>query len=516
MPIDPNIALGVKPIEQPNMLGQMAQMMQLRQAQQEYEGSNALRDAFASGGNLNDPAFIQRLRAANPKMALDIEAKHLAGEKTRSELLGNAYKNSREALTTVNSPESLRAYTISQFSDPIIGPALKAKGMTPESALANLDTEIAKSGFDNVLKKSAMGLDSFFKDQTTQRGQNLSHSASMASVGATMRGQDITDKRMREQLHPIETGMGPGTYQQYGPNAGVINPMTQAPWQPRGAPVTPPNIQGGGLGSGTYGMGGGPNTLPATVGAAAPVATSPNMMLQGAQPPAAAPTGYTQATPKGPASIINVNTQTTASEEAQKEFMKSSRVTYDQLKQAPTVLENIEKAKALVPTAKGFMGTGGETMLEAAKFMNNRLGTSIDTAGIKSAEELNSRLFMGIMDNLKKMDAQPSQTQQAAMKQALGNLGTDPNAMNAVLDVFGDIVRGKVDIHNTEVTGAEARGVKFPYNPVIKLKERNPASTGDIATDAGVAKVIKSNAEYNALPSGTTFTAPDGSTRRKP
>ena len=200
MPLDTNIALGVKPIEQPNMLAQMGQMMQLRQAQQEYEGSNALRDAFASGGNLNDPAFIQRLRAANPKMALDIEAKHLAGEKTRSELLGNAYKNSREALTTVNSPESLRAYTISQFSDPIIGPALKAKGMTPESALANLDTEIAKSGFDNVLKKSAMGLDNFFKDQTTQRGQNLSHSASMASVGATMRGQDITDRRSREQF----------------------------------------------------------------------------------------------------------------------------------------------------------------------------------------------------------------------------------------------------------------------------------------------------------------------------
>ena len=123
---------------------------------------------------------------------------------------------------------------------------------------------------------------------------------------------------------------------------------------------------------------------------------------------------------------------------------------------------------------------------------------------------------MGIMDNLKKMDAQPSQQQQAAMKQALGNLGTDPNAMNAVLDVFGDIVRGKVDIHNTEVMGAEARGVKFPYNPVIKLKERTPASTGDIATDAGVAKVIKSNAEFDALPSGAIFTAPDGTTRRKP
>ena len=33
MPIDPSIALGVRPVEQPNVLGQMAQMMQMRQAQ---------------------------------------------------------------------------------------------------------------------------------------------------------------------------------------------------------------------------------------------------------------------------------------------------------------------------------------------------------------------------------------------------------------------------------------------------------------------------------------------------
>jgi hypothetical protein len=168
MPIDPNIAMGVRPVEQPNMLAQMGQMMALRSAQQEYEGQNALREAFASGGSLNDPAFIQRLRAANPKMALDIEAKHLAGQKTQSELLGAAYKNSREALTMVNSPESLRAYTVSQFSDPVMGPALKARGLTPEIALANLDKEISTSGFNTVLKKSAMGLDSFFKDETSR------------------------------------------------------------------------------------------------------------------------------------------------------------------------------------------------------------------------------------------------------------------------------------------------------------------------------------------------------------
>ena len=199
MALDPNIALGVRPIEQPNMLAQMGQVMQLRQAQQEYEGQNALRDAFASGGKLSDPAFVQRLRAANPKMAMDIEAKYLAGEKTRSELLSDAYKNSREALTMVNSPDSLREYTISQFSDPVIGPALKARGLTPEKALANLDREIATSGFNTVIKKSAMGLDSFFKDETS-RANNA------ASVGASIYGSNVsrensirTDTRAREQ-----------------------------------------------------------------------------------------------------------------------------------------------------------------------------------------------------------------------------------------------------------------------------------------------------------------------------
>ena len=49
MALDTNIALGVKPIEQPNMLAQMGQMMQLRQAQQEYEGENALRGALQNG-----------------------------------------------------------------------------------------------------------------------------------------------------------------------------------------------------------------------------------------------------------------------------------------------------------------------------------------------------------------------------------------------------------------------------------------------------------------------------------
>ena len=169
----------------------------------------------------------------------------------------------------------------------------------------------------------------------------------------------------------------------------------------------------------------------------------------------------------------NVNAFTPASEEAQRDFIKSSRATFDQLKQAPVALQSIQAAKALIPAAKGFMGPGGETLLDAAKFLNNRVGTNINTEGVKSAEELRTRIFFNIMDNLKKMDAQPSQQQQMIMQEALGKLGTDPNALPAVLDAFGDVIKQKVQLHNTEVQSAIQRGVKFPYDPIIKMTPQN-------------------------------------------
>lgn len=189
--------------------------------------------------------------------------------------------------------------------------------------------------------------------------------------------------------------------------------------------------------------------------------------------------------------VMAVNTQLPASEEAQKEFMKEMRQTYGALKQAPTVLQNIEEAKKLVPQAKGFMGAGGDTMLQAASFLNNRLGTNIDTKGVQSAEELRSRLFLGIMDNLKKLDSQPSQQQQAALQQALGSIGTDPRALPRVLDVFGDSIRQKVDLYNEEAASAEGRGVKFPYKPTITLPPKPTAEAAAAAAPAIPAAAVQ-------------------------
>ncbi len=184
---------------------------------------------------------------------------------------------------------------------------------------------------------------------------------------------------------------------------------------------------------------------------------------------------------------VQVNSYTPASEAAQAEFMKGARTTYDTLKQAPVAIANIEEAKRLIPGAKGFMGPGGESLLEASKFLNNRMGFSINTEGVKSAEELRTRIFQNVMDNLKKLDAQPSQMQQKVLQESLGTLGTDPEALPRVLDSFADIIRGKVDLHNKEMEGAIERGVKFPYNPRIDLPKAGAGQTKAVTPEAQAA-----------------------------
>ena len=171
--------------------------------------------------------------------------------------------------------------------------------------------------------------------------------------------------------------------------------------------------------------------------------------------------------------MVSIDMGIKASEEAAKKYVDKASETYQQLKSAPSLLKNMAKAKELIPEARGFMGTGGETLLGVSKFLNNRLGFRLDTKGIKNVEELRSRVFQNVMENLKKLDAQPSQLQQTIMMDALGGIGTDPNALPAMLDAYADIIREKVEGYNAEVTSAEKRGTKFPYDPVIKLPPRD-------------------------------------------
>ena len=159
-----------------------------------------------------------------------------------------------------------------------------------------------------------------------------------------------------------------------------------------------------------------------------------------------------------------------AGETIQVEAMRELRSTYGQLKTAPVDIANLRRAADLARTSgRKYMGTGGKAFLEGAKFLKNRLGVNVDTSAIVNAEEARTTLFQNVLNNLRKLDAQPSQEQQRIMQEALGNLDTDPDAMANVVQVYEDVIRGRVELHNRTVDESIQSGVKMPYSLRIDL-----------------------------------------------
>ena len=170
---------------------------------------------------------------------------------------------------------------------------------------------------------------------------------------------------------------------------------------------------------------------------------------------------------------VDVHAQDTAGVAAAKDYIKNVSDQRATLRYAPSTLDNIEKAKGLIAKSGGLVGSFGDTKKEWIKFFNNNLGTNIMPDEIKSQEQLNSRLFFQLMDNLKKMDAQPTERQQEALKTALGSVGNDPQALYGILNAYEDIIRQRVDLYNEDVTSATSRGIPFPYDPIIKIPPRS-------------------------------------------
>lgn len=161
---------------------------------------------------------------------------------------------------------------------------------------------------------------------------------------------------------------------------------------------------------------------------------------------------------------------TPASETIQAESMKELRDTFKQLKTAPVDIANLREAARLAGTsARKYMGTGGKAFLEGAKFLKNRLGVDVDTGAIVNAEAARTALFQNVLNNLRKLDAQPSQEQQRIMQEALGNLDTDPDALPSVVRIYEDVIRGRVELHNRTVDESIQSGIKMPYSLRIDL-----------------------------------------------
>lgn len=259
MALNPNIALSVQPIQQPNMLAQYGQIMALRAAQQEIEGYEGVRSDIAGGMSPTDqrmlrhgPRGVAAYKAASEVSARDVETQ------TKS------LKAIKENVGSVNSPEAMLDYLKGAYSTP--GGVLLAKLVPFDKAVAAIPRE--PKAFEEYKKNFSLTADKLFTSADAElrakvdreghgvqiRGQNISAQTAANRLKFDQEKQDVIEgqgefirKDAYGNLYRVE---GYGTMR--GPNAPVAAPtmspaaanafVTTRPSVNAFAPTAPPQV----------------------------------------------------------------------------------------------------------------------------------------------------------------------------------------------------------------------------------------------------------------------------------
>jgi hypothetical protein len=170
--------------------------------------------------------------------------------------------------------------------------------------------------------------------------------------------------------------------------------------------------------------------------------------------------------------FLNIQNQLPFNEQIQQEMGKDLIKEYSNLKSIPSQVQNLDKIEKLA-ASPAYLGNSAEAKLAVTKFFNNNLGTNINADKVVNTEEMRSALFQSTMENLKKVDAQPSQMQQQIMQQAFGTIGTDPAAIPKIVAVYKDILISKANEHNARVKQSEEgpAKIKYAYDITVKVPE---------------------------------------------
>ncbi len=197
MAIDPNIALGVRGIEIANPLAQYGQVAQIQNAQnqnamaqyqlesakREQESVNALNQAYAKAydpktGQIDTNALRQSLAGggfgsklpAVEKGLLELGKLKTETQAAETKLIDDKLKQSRSFLDTINpldpkAPEQYLAWHQANHADPILGPALKARGVTAEQSMARIQQAIqaGPQAFAELINQSKLGTEKFME-----------------------------------------------------------------------------------------------------------------------------------------------------------------------------------------------------------------------------------------------------------------------------------------------------------------------------------------------------------------
>jgi hypothetical protein len=249
MAIDPNIALGVRGIEIANPLAQYGQVAQIQNAQNQNQlaqfqlgaaqraekSQNLLADAYSQSTNPEtgkiDYNKLTSLVAAGgggaqipaiQKSRLEFETAQTAQQKAQTELLDSRLKQSRGFLDTLDpndptAPARYIAWHEANHKDPVIGPALAARGISVDQSRQSIESAIAKgpAAFAALLNQSKLGTEKFMElnkpqlstkdiggsvvDRTFEPLTGKLTELSTTTKTATP-GEKLTDARARENI----------------------------------------------------------------------------------------------------------------------------------------------------------------------------------------------------------------------------------------------------------------------------------------------------------------------------
>jgi len=467
--------------------------MALKAAQQEIQGSDELRAAYASGGDLNDPEFRRRVMAANPKLGSELIKRNAETGKLQNEAIAKRIEMSREMLTGVNTPEDYLMWHESNHKDPVLGGYLSQRGVTAEQSRAKIMQELSKpGGLEKLKRESALGATNLEKElMQTERATKV------ANIGAGPGYQRNALEREKWQYGLDNPDMTPLAGEKVLPDGTKVpayygyNKKTNTMEEVRMPTVTV-----------------GPITTidsSAPVNALAPTQTPTPSVNALAPPPAGAPTspvmrGATGAMPSAaaPSAAIPSAASPTSvsggvrfgpkgtSENLTEAQGKATNFSI-RAKQAHEILNSVGEGGKVQP---GLIKRGAE----AIPFVGEGLGTALNITQSAPQQQVEQaqRNFVN-----------------AVLRQESGAAINKDEFDNAKKQYFPQPGDSKEVIEQKRLNREAAiKGFDIAAGP--GAKQATPPKTADAPVQ------IKSDSDYNSLPSGATFIAPDGTTRRKP
>ena len=213
------IARGVDPIQVQSPVNQLAQIEQIRSAQQtnmlrqeqmaalqrEREQLQTLNRLYGEAyspttGRVDETKLYSGLAQGGlgsqipglQKAELERRKTGFATSKEQSEAILKRLDVKRTQLDGVSTPDAYVKWALSSFDDPVLGPTLREIGSTPEKVMERIN-QVAQqpNALQNLIEESKLGSDEYARLVKDRAGQQITVRGQDIQAGTTRRGQDI-------------------------------------------------------------------------------------------------------------------------------------------------------------------------------------------------------------------------------------------------------------------------------------------------------------------------------------